>query len=313
MKILFVLFLLVSCGVGTDPGLGEAPSDPYPDYPGVITYNVPSKFYYKYKNALDWVSSDLVSQSGKHLVRFKPNDNMPEFESMRDALNDFRKTGEGWLLIKEDDARFTNLGERDAGVAYVGSPERPIGVFILNLSTGNSWSEQKFRQVANHEILHNLGYRHNGDHSILNYSYLYNENGITDLDNQRLAGDFPFSLAVVTVKDLEKVGASVEGLESENYKNYIVENYGLSEERAQTVSRLMLNSKRVGNKRSLTDRERNLLSHEILGFGYNVGKKALEDYIAGESDSLDSLVDAAAEKNETTPEHVRELVGEIFL
>ena len=60
-------------------------------------------------------------------------------------------------------------------------------------------------------------------------------------------------------------------------------------------------------------REKDLLSNEILGLSYGVGKKALENYMSGDQDSLEDLIEVAADKNETTPEHIRELVGEIFL
>jgi hypothetical protein len=185
----------------------------------------------------------------------------------------------------------------------------------MNFSIGMSWSGSNFRQVLNHEILHNLGFGHTyeNDHSIMNYDYTYKVSGVTDLDTQRLAEKFPFSLAVVSVKDLEKIGAAREGFDIENYGDYLVETYGLSESRADKVSRLLVSKRKIGNMRTLNGREKDLLTNEILGFGYEVGKKALENYIAGEEDSLDDLVSTAADKNETTPEHIRELVGEIFL
>ena len=66
-------------------------------------------------------------------------------------------------------------------------------------------------------------------------------------------------------------------------------------------------------KGELTPTEKEMLSNKILGFGFEKGKSALEKYMQGEKDSLDDLIAIAAEKNETTPEHVRELFGELFL
>ena len=69
----------------------------------------------------------------------------------------------------------------------------------------------------------------------------------------------------------------------------------------------------MSSMRDLTAREKDLLSHEILGFGYERGKTALENHLQGDQNSLDDLILRAADKNETSPEHVKELFGEIFL
>jgi hypothetical protein len=71
--------------------------------------------------------------------------------------------------------------------------------------------------------------------------------------------------------------------------------------------------RKLTSTRSLTERERDILTKEILGFGFEKGKVALESYMQGSKDSLDDLIAVAASKNETSPEHVKELFGEIFL
>lgn len=309
MKILIVLLVLFACGKTT------IPTDPDPSFPGVVVYNVPSEYYWKYKTQLDLVETDIVSLSGKHLVRFKPSDEDPKYTHTWTGYQNFSSTGEGWIYFKETKDQFTNVSDGAAAVAYVGSPSNPRGTIVMNFSISMSWTGHNFRQVLNHEILHNLGFSHtfDGDHSVMNYDYVYKTTGVTDLDTQRLADAFPFSLAVVTIKDLEKIGAAREGIDADKYAGYLVESYGLSESRAETVSRLMISKKKIRNLRSLTGREKDLLTNEILGFGYGIGKKALENYVAGEQDSLDDLIEVAADKNETTPEHVKELFGEIFL
>ena len=55
------------------------------------------------------------------------------------------------------------------------------------------------------------------------------------------------------------------------------------------------------------------MSHQILGFDYQNGKKALEKHIQGDGKDLEDLLQLAADKNETTPEHVRELLSEYLL
>jgi len=302
MRVLFILLLLVSCG---KPPAG----------PELLTYNVPTEYYNRYKSQLDLIITDIVSLTGKHLVKFVPNDSDPKYTQMSTGLNEFKRTNEAWVYFKETKDQFTNVSDGAAGVAYVGSPSRPLGVIVLNFSISMSWTGHNFRQVLNHEILHNLGFNHtfDDDHSIMNYAYSYNTTGVTDLDTQRLAEKFPFSMAVVTIKDLEKIAAAQENIDSSKHADFLVETYGLSENRAQTISKYLLSYRKMSSMRDLTAREKDLLSHEILGFGYERGKTALENHLQGDQNSLDDLILRAADKNETSPEHVKELFGEIFL
>ncbi|RLA64367.1 MAG: hypothetical protein DRQ88_04020 [Epsilonproteobacteria bacterium] len=307
MKLLIVLLLLISCG--------KPPADPDPSYPGLITYNVPTKYYNKYKAQLDWVESDIVSLTGKHLVRFVSYDDDPQITTMYEGLVDFKSSGEGWLFFKEEKDQFTNVGDSTAGRAYIGSASRPLGVIVMNFTNSMLWTGGQFRQVLNHEILHNFGFTHTSgsDHSIMNYRYVYKTRGVTDLDTQRLADAFPFSMAVVSIKDLEKIGAAREDIDSNKYATFLAESYGLSESRAQTISKYLLSYRKLASMRDLTAKEKDLLSHEILGFGFKKGKDALETHLQGDQNSLDDLILKAADKNEISPEHVKELFGELFI
>jgi len=307
MKLLIVLLLLASCG--------KPPADPDPSYPGLITYNVPTEYYNKYKSQLDWISSDIVSLTGKYLIRFVPNDSDPKYETTYNALTEYYSTNEAWIYFKEEKDQFTNVSDGAAGVAYVGSPSNPMGVIVMNFSISMSWTGHNFRQVLNHEILHNLGFRHTfeDDYSIMNYDYIYKVSGVTDLDTERLAEDFPFSMEVVTIKDLEKIGAARENIDSDKYAIFLGENYGLSESRAQTIAKYLLSYRKLASMRDLTAREKDLLTHGILGFGFEKGMAALENYLQGDQNALDDLILEAADKNEISPEHIQELFGEIFL
>ena len=308
IKISIVLLFLVSCG--------KPPVDSDPSFPGPITYNVPTEYYDKYKSQLDLITSDIVSLTGKHLIRFVPNDNNPKYENTKDALSHYNSTNEAWVYFKEDNDQFINLSDSALGMAYLGEPSNPTGVIVLNFSNPSwSWTGQNFRQTLSHEILHCLGFNHtfDDDYSIMNSNYKREIIGLTDLDTQRLAENFPFSMEIVTIKDLEKIGAAKENIDSNKYAIFLVENYGLSENRAQTISKYLLSYRKLANMRDLNAREKDLLTHEILGFGFKRGKEALEKHLQGDQNSLDDLILEAAEKNETSPEHVKELFGEIFL
>ncbi len=306
---LFLTIFFLSCG--------KPPPDPDPTFKPLVTYNVPTNYYNKYKNELEWVTADIVSKTGKRLVRFVPNDNLPNIDDTNtwNAYQYWKNTGQAWILIKEEKSQFTNVDDGAAGVAYVGSPSNPTGIIVLNFSILMAWTDHNFRQVVDHEVLHCLGFNHTfgEDYSIMNYDFTYKVTGVTTLDTSRLAESFPFSLEIVTIKDLEKFAASRENIESETYTQNLVENFGLSESRAQTISKHILAYRKIKINRALTDRERDILTKEILGFGYEKGKAALENYIQGEKDSLNDLLAIAASKNETSPEHIKDLIGDIFL
>jgi hypothetical protein len=306
LALISVLFFL-ACG--------KPPADPDPSFKPLVTYNVPTAYYNKYKSSFDWVTADIVSKTGKRLVRFVPNDNDPKYTGTWEPFNNFLNTGEAWVLFKEEKDQFTNVSDDAAGVAYVGSPGRPYGIIVLNFSISMSWTSSNFRQVVDHEVLHCLGFNHtfDSDYSIMNYDYTYKVSGVTNVDTDRLATAFPFSLEVVSTKDLEKFAAFNEREQSDKYAYHLMENFGLSESRAHSISRHLISYKKLGGQRALTDREKDILSKEILGFGFEKGKKALENYMQGEKQSIDELITVAANKNETSPEHIKELFGEIFL
>lgn len=296
---------------------GKPPPDPDPSFKPLVTYNVPTSYYNKYKKDLDWVTADIISKTGKRLVRFVPNDSLPNIDDSNtwSAYQYFQSTGQAWVFVKEEKDQFTNVSDDAAGVAYVGSPSNPMGVIVLNFSISMLWSGSNFRQVMDHEVLHCLGFNHTfgDDYSIMNYDFSYKVDGITSLDRDRLAISFPFSLEGTSVKDLEKYAALKEDSQSEKYAINLVENFGLSESRAQVISKHIIAYRKLSSTRTLTGRERDLLTKEILGFGFEKGKVALESYMQGNKDSLDDLITIAASKNGTSPEHVKELFGEIFL
>ncbi len=296
-----ILLLFFSCG---KPGATP-----------LVTYNVPTNIYNTYKKELDAVTGEIVSLTGKQLVRFVPNDQNPKYTDSLDAFNDYRSSDNAWILIKENNTQFTDISDGAAGIAYIGTNNSPTGIIVLNFSIPMTWSGHNFHQVVAHEVLHCLGYDHTfgDDYSIMNYNYVYGVSGITTIDRDRLATDFPFSLAVVTTKDLEKLAAFDEREESEKYAYHLMENFGLSESRAQIITRHLTSYKKLGGQRALNDREKDILSQEILGFGFEKGKMALEKYMQGEKESMEGLIILAANKNKTSPEHIKELFGELFL
>ena len=309
-SLIFISFLLFSCGKGNVKPDNSGYNGKY------ITYNVPQKYYDKYKLELDAISADVLSKTGKQLVKFVSTNEDPKYGLMGEAYTRWVNTGEAWILFRDNIEQFTDTSNFAAGTAYTGTNINPMGVVVLNFTELVVREPYYFRQALEHEILHNLGFSHTFgiyNYSIMNYNYVYEITGMTDPDRQMLADKFPFSIEVITIKDLEKYGAINEKIESEQYAYQLVENFGLTEARAQTISRHLISYKKLNNQRALTDSEKERLSKEILGFGFEKGKLALEKYMQGEKESLDDLIKVAADKNETSPEHIKELFGEIFL
>ncbi len=311
--LLLFSLLLFTCGKG-----GNVENKPdNSGYNGQqITFNVPQNYYVKYKAELDLISSDVLSKTGKQLVKFVSVNEDPKYTLMGEAYTRWVTTGEAWILFREDESQFTDTSMFAGGTAYTGTNLNPMGVVVLNFTALVIQEPYYFRQALEHEIMHCLGFSHTYgyyNYSIMNYNYVYEITGITDPDRTMLANSFPFSTEVITIKDLEKFGAENEKAESEKYAYQLMENFGLSEARAQTISRHLISYKKLNNQRALTNPEKEMLSKEILGFGFEKGKLALEKYMQGEKESLDDLITVAANKNETSPEHIKELFGEIFL
>ena len=64
----------------------------------------------------------------------------------------------------------------------------------------------------------------------------------------------------------------------------------------------------------MTKKDKDILTEKLLGFDYQTGKDALAKVIAGEeTDELEGLFQKAANKNDIAPEHVKELIAEVFL
>jgi hypothetical protein len=112
-----------------------------------------------------------------------------------------------------------------------------------------------------------------------------------------------------SVKDLERMGANMEAVETDELRERLAAEFGLSETRATEIARISSNLKKIGNKRSLTPRELNKASKELLGIDYHEGMTAINE--GGET--LDNLLKVAAKKNGTSPEAVQEILQDYLL
>lgn len=116
-----------------------------------------------------------------------------------------------------------------------------------------------------------------------------------------------------TPKDLAKMAALKEVAEIEKKAKFLSssQGLGLSLERAKEVARLM-NTWRKSSLKSMTEKELNKYSTELLGFTVSGAKEAMNSSFSGDSTKLNELVNIAAEKNGITPEHATKLLNKAF-
>ena len=114
-------------------------------------------------------------------------------------------------------------------------------------------------------------------------------------------------------KDLEFIGAKIENQSVRMIAEEVVFNFGLDEQRAMEVAKLTSSFKKLKNKRALSKREKDLYVKKVLGISYDAGKKALEKHIQGNSKDLELLIKKSAKINNTSPEHISDLIGEYLL
>ena len=111
-----------------------------------------------------------------------------------------------------------------------------------------------------------------------------------------------------SIKDLEALGANLENETTETLGEKLVTKYGLSTDRADAVAKNIYAYNRLTSKRSLTDREKNFFSNELLGADYDL---VVDSFSSGEG--VDELLEQAADVNGTSPEQVGAIINELFL
>ncbi|MBF0299392.1 MAG: hypothetical protein HQK51_11770 [Oligoflexia bacterium] len=114
-------------------------------------------------------------------------------------------------------------------------------------------------------------------------------------------------------KDLEKAGALFEDMQIESGSEYLVQNYGLSEERAKEVAKLSYSWKKVSQKRSMTDKDAEIFSKKVLGVDVKFAEEAIKKslFTADKSD-YNNLIEKAAKINGVSPEHMNKIIDSIL-
>ena len=111
-----------------------------------------------------------------------------------------------------------------------------------------------------------------------------------------------------SVKDLELLGANLENHSAQSIEDMLTTEYGLSADRAESVAKNIYAYNKLTSKRSLTKKERNFFSNELLGANYD---QVMNSFTSGEG--VEELLEQAADVNGTTPEQVSAIINELFL
>ena len=122
-----------------------------------------------------------------------------------------------------------------------------------------------------------------------------------------------FSEVETSLKDLESFGARMEDSIAEGLGEKLTDLYGLSAERGKSVAKTIKSFKKLSSKRSLTEREKNNFSKELLGVEYAKAEDAFLNLKGGSIESFNNLLDTAADVNGTSPEQVSAIINELFL
>jgi hypothetical protein len=117
---------------------------------------------------------------------------------------------------------------------------------------------------------------------------------------------------VTSKKDLEKMASNLEKLKVEAMGESFAERFGLSEERGLHVASMVNNWKKVSKTRGMTDADADAFSKKLLGFNLNTGIKAMQDFNAGNSKPLESVVEIAAKTNGVSPEQMNTILSEML-
>jgi hypothetical protein len=111
-------------------------------------------------------------------------------------------------------------------------------------------------------------------------------------------------------KDLEKVSAQIEKLRVKDVGEQLAANYGLSESRGIAVAKLLTQYKALKKERALTEADLNSFSTGLLGFSLAKAEQSFKKLQQGDANALDSLIEEAASANDTTPENIRQILGQ---
>jgi hypothetical protein len=127
----------------------------------------------------------------------------------------------------------------------------------------------------------------------------------------RAADGREFEETSATSKDLEKVMAYKQQFKMESVTEKLRSEFGLSAARSMQIARLA--TKLASAPRaSMTDKDYDAFSKEIIGSSITEFKAAAQSAARGDSQTMNSLIDKAAQVNGIGPEHVNQILNALY-
>ena len=110
-------------------------------------------------------------------------------------------------------------------------------------------------------------------------------------------------------KDLEKWGALLEKGEHKVFQSILVNQFGFSEKRSFDISKILLDVKKIKERRSLTKLDLENLSLILFGVPFKNLKKS---YVEGSKEERDELLFKVSKFNQTDPESIKNILKFAF-
>lgn len=120
-----------------------------------------------------------------------------------------------------------------------------------------------------------------------------------------------FEKSTESSKDLSKFAALAEEEVINGRAESVSEKFGLEVGRAKEVVRLAIAWQKAGGK-DLTDRDQDAFSQELLGFSITAAKSAMKAKAEGNSEPIEELIEKAAKANNTSVDHINDLIEQNF-
>jgi flagellar biosynthesis/type III secretory pathway protein FliH len=126
-------------------------------------------------------------------------------------------------------------------------------------------------------------------------------------------GKLLFSESSITSKDTLKRQAVVEEYLVVEMAKQVQGKFGLSADRSLKVAKAANHFRKYSSQRALTAEDTNAYATELIGANVSTIVKAYENSMKGDISGYQSVMQAAAAKNETSPEKMSQIVTELFL
>ncbi|MGE3608246.1 MAG: Yae1 family protein [Bacteriovoracaceae bacterium] len=126
-------------------------------------------------------------------------------------------------------------------------------------------------------------------------------------------GRLLFSESSLTNKDTLKRAAIAEQFIVGQMASQVKGKMGLSAERSLKIAKAANHFRKYASKRALTEEDTNAYAVEIMGVNFKAIEKAYDASLKGDATGFQSVLERAAEKNETSPEKMTEIVTKLFI